>query len=254
MKIYKEESKEAEKKASDLERVMFEKGLSARDEIDDLRQKYETVCKKKELERTTMELRNTIDKLQLLQKKTHADYLKDIERDHAKYHSKLGEQHVKEIEMRDTIHSLEVRIKDIVYDVKVETEAYKTKIEACESTNHSLKRELETAKVRYKDMLKEKDAKLFQLDSKINRIESSSSDSKNKLETELEVLKKRLTNLAKGKLKQEADINDLRVALKNLKSGAHELKTQYDAEVRRRLNTSDQLEKTIKVLKKRKSL
>ena len=90
MEVYKKDAKEAEKKASDLERVMFEKGLSARDEIDDLRQKYETQCvKKKELERTTMELRNTIDKLQLVQKKTHADYLKDIERDHGKYHSKF---------------------------------------------------------------------------------------------------------------------------------------------------------------------
>ena len=47
LKVFKEESKEAEKKTKDLERVLFEKGLSASDEIDDLRRKYEAECTKK---------------------------------------------------------------------------------------------------------------------------------------------------------------------------------------------------------------
>ena len=136
--------------------------------------------------------------------------------------------------------------------MKVDFEAHKTKMEAYKSTNHSLKRELETAKARYKDNLKEKDAKLFQLDSKIRRIESSSSDLKVKLETELEVLKKRSTILTETKLTLEADINDLQNALKNSKAEFHEVKKRLDAEVRRKLNLNDQLEKTIKVLNKTK--
>ena len=249
LKVFKEESQEAEKRTKDLERILFEKGLSASDEIDELQRKYEAECtRKKELERTIIDLRNTIDKLQLLQKKTHADYLKDVERDHAKYQSELDEYHVREIEMKDTIHSLEVRIKDIEFDAKVDSEAHKTKMEAYESTNRSLKRELETAKARYKDNLKEKDAKLFQLDSKIRRMESTSSDSKVKLETELEVFKKRMTNSTEAKVTLEADINNLQIALRNSKAEVHGLKNRLDAEVRRKLNLNDQLEKTIKVL------
>ena len=85
---FKEESKEAEE--NERLRTRLLKGLSASDEIDDLRRKYEAECaKNKELERTIMNSANTLDKLQLLQKKTHANYLKDIERDHAKYQSEL---------------------------------------------------------------------------------------------------------------------------------------------------------------------